>query len=208
MVTSHMAHTQPSRDYLDFDAFIAAYAEKDVRYELYDGEAFAMSGGSENHSLVSGNAFSAFKLRAKPRGCQTHGPDLYVRPEDDNRSAMSPDVYVRCGPPISSGQYYASDPLIIVEVLSPSTMRFDRGEKLRRYQDFPSLQHVILLYQDEYRAEMWTRPPEGSTATDVDGNLLWTHKVANGLTSSLTVAALGDEAIGLEEFYDGVELPM
>ena len=55
---------------------------------------------------------------------------------------------------------------------------------------------------------MWTRPPEGSTATDVDGNLLWTHVVANGLASSLTVAALGDEAIGLEEFYDGVELPM
>ena len=203
-----MAYTQPSIDHLDFDAFIAAYAEKGVRYELYNGEVFAMSGGSENHSLITVATLIALRLRAKPLGCQTHGPDLYVRPEDDNRSAMSPDVYVRCGPPIPRGQYYASDPLVIVEVLSPSTMRFDRGEKLRRYQDFPSLEHVILLYQDEYRAEMWTRPPEGSTATDVDGNLLWTHVVANGLVSSLTIAALGDEAIGLEEFYDGVELPM
>ncbi len=53
---------------------------------------------------------------------------------------------------------------------------------------------------------MWTRPPEGSTATDIDGNLLWTHVVANGLASSLTLAALGEATIGLDEFYDGVEL--
>ena len=55
---------------------------------------------------------------------------------------------------------------------SPSTMKFDRGGKLDRYFKFDSLQHVIILYQNEYRAEMWTRSPEGTTDTDVDGNLL------------------------------------
>jgi Uma2 family endonuclease len=200
-----MSSTLPTTEHLDFDAFILAYGEKDVRYEMYDGEVFAMSGGSENHSLVSGNAFTALRQRARPRGCQAHGSDLYVRPNDELRSAMSPDAYVRCGPTLPSGQRFAGDPLVIVEVLSPSTMYFDRGEKLRRYQKFDSLQHVIILYQDEYRAEMWTRPPEGSVDTDVDGNLLWTHTVANGLGSSLTIDALGD-TIGLTEFYDGVEL--
>ena len=107
---------------LEFDAFIAAYGEKDVRYEMYDGDVFSMSGGSENHSLITVSALIALRLRARPRGCQTHGPDLYVRSEADNRSAMSPDVYVRCGPPIPSGQYYANDPLVIVDVLSPSTV--------------------------------------------------------------------------------------
>jgi hypothetical protein len=67
------------------------------------------------------------------------------------------------------------------------------------------MQHAIILYQDEYRAEMWTRPPEGATATDIDGNLLWTHTVANGLSSSLTIEAL-DDSISLVEFYDGVAL--
>jgi Uma2 family endonuclease len=196
----------PTIDHLDFDAFIAAYGEKDVRYEMYDGEVFAMSGGSENHSLVSVNALVALRQRVKPRGCQTHGPDLYVRPDDDNRSAMSPDVYVRCGPPLPKGQRYAGDPMIVVEVLSPSTMYFDRGEKLHRYQKFDSLEHVIILYQDEHRAEIWTRPPQGSIETDVDGNLLWTHTVAHGLGSSLTLSALDDETIGLDEFYDGVTL--
>ncbi len=141
-----MTITLPTSDHLDFDAFIAAYGEKDVRYEMYDGEVFAMAGGSENHSLVGGNAFSALRSRSKPRGCQTHGPDLYVRPDDDNRSAISPDVFVRCGPPIPKDQYYASDPVVIVEVLSPSTMYFDRGAKLHRYFKFASLQHVIILY--------------------------------------------------------------
>jgi Uma2 family endonuclease len=200
-----MSSTLPTIEHLDFDAFILAYGEKDMRYEMYDGEVFAMSGGSPNHSLVSGNAFTALKQRARPRGCETHGADLYVRPNDDDKSAMSPDAYVRCGPKMSQTQRYVTDPLVIVEVLSPSTMQFDRGAKLQRYFKFDSLQHVILLYQDEYRAEMWTRPPEGAVETDVDGNLLWTHTVANGLASGLTIQALGD-TIGLTEFYDGVEL--
>jgi Uma2 family endonuclease len=200
-----MSSTLPTLEHLDFDAFILAYGESDVRYEMYDGDVFAMAGGSENHSLVSGNAFAALRQRAKPRGCKAHGADLYVRPADDNMSAMSPDAYVRCGPPLPKGQYFANDPVVIVEVLSPSTMSFDRGAKLQRYFKFSSLQHVIILYQDEYRAEMWTRPPEGAVETDVDGNLLWTRTVANGLTASLAIEALGD-TIELSEFYDGVEL--
>ena len=200
-----MSTTLPSIEHLDFDAFIAAYGEKDVRYEMHDGEVFAMAGGSPNHGAISLSAAVALRLRARPRGCTTYGSDVYVRPDDDDKSAMLPDAFVRCGPPLPSGQRYIGDPLVVVEVLSPSTMSFDRGDKLRRYQKFPSLHHVILLYQDEYRAEMWTRPPEGSVDTDVDGNLLWTHVVANGLTSRLNIDALGD-TIGLDEFYDGVEL--
>lgn len=205
-----MAARLPTTEPLTFETFITAFGEKDVRYEMYDGEAFAMSGGSRNHSLVSGNAFSALKQRAKARGCETHGPDLYVRPDDNNNSAMSPDAYVRCGPPPPNDQRYVSDPVVIVEVLSPTTMRFDRGEELHRYFKFASVQHVIILYQDEYRAEMWTRPPETATETDVDGDLLWKHTVANGLKSSLRIdALLSDDwadPISLSEFYDGVKL--
>lgn len=200
-----MSSTLPTIENLDFDAFIAAYGEKDVRYEMYDGAVFAMAGGSLTHGEVSLNAAIALRARAKPRGCTTYGPDVYVRPDDDDKSAMSPDAFVRCGPPPSDDQRYITDPILIVEVLSPSTIYVDRGAKLHRYFKFTSLQHVIILYQDEYRAEMWTRPPEGAVGTDVDGNLLWIHSVANGLGSSLTIEALGD-TIGLTEFYDGVAL--
>lgn len=200
-----MTSILPTIGHLDFDAFVAAYGEKDVRYEMHDGEVFAMAGGSPLHGAISLNAAVALRLRVRPRGCTTFGSDVYVRPDDDNKSAMLPDAFVRCGPQLASGQRYIGDPVIIVEVLSPSTMDFDRGQKRLRYFKFDSLQHYIILYQDEYRAEMWTRPPEDATATDVDGNLLWTHSVANGLASSLLIGMLG-EAITLTEFYDGVEL--
>jgi Uma2 family endonuclease len=200
-----MSSTLPTLEHLDFDAFILAYGESDVRYEMYDGDVFAMAGGSPNHGHVAMNAAVCLRLRARPRGCTTYGSDVYIRPDDDDKSAMLPDAFVRCGPPLPKGQRYISDPIVIVEVLSPSTMSFDRGAKLQRYFNFTSLQHVIILYQDEYRAEMWTRPPEGAVETDVDGNLLWTRTVANGLTASLAIEALGD-TIELSEFYDGVEL--
>jgi Uma2 family endonuclease len=200
-----MSSTLPTVEHQDFDAFILAYGETDVRYEMYDGEVFAMAGGSPNHGEISLNAAIALRSRAKPKGCKTYGPDVYVRPEDGNHSAMSPDAYVRCGPPLPDGQRFVTDPIVIVEVLSPSTMAFDRGAKLQRYFNITSVQHVIHLYQDEYRAEMWTRPPEGAVDTDVDGNLLWTRSVANGLASSLTIDALGD-IFSLAEFYDGVAL--
>ena len=199
-----MSLTLPIHGTLDFEAFISMYGESNVRYEMYDGEVFAMAGGSPNHGHVSSNALVALQRRARPRGCVTYGSDVYIRPDDDTINAMLPGAFVRCGSLQSKDQRYISDPTIIVEVLSPSTMSYDRGAKLQRYFNFTSLQHVIILYQDEYRAEMWTRPPEGATATDVDGNLLWTRVVANGLAARLPITAL-DDAIGLDEFYDGVD---
>ena len=201
----NMSMILPTHTDMSFDAFLLAYGEIEGRYEMYDGEIFAMAGGSPSHGHVSSNALVALQKRARPRGCVTYGSDVYIRPDDDNKSAMLPDAFVRCGPPPPKEQRYITDPVVIVEVLSPSTMSFDRGAKLQRYFNFTSLQHVIILYQDEYRAEMWTRPPEGAKATDVDGNLLWSHTVANGLTSSLKIDAL-EANILLDEFYDGVAL--
>lgn len=198
-----MTSTAPKHS--DFDTFLRDFSEKEVRYEMYDGQVLAMLGGTPDQGHIGGNAAYAIRQRAHPRGCTTFGSDVYLRPDDDDKSAMLPDAFVRCGPPVPKSQRYIGDPVVVVEVLSPSTMEFDRGAKLHRYFKFASLQHVIILYQDEYRAEMWTRPPEGATETDVDGNLLWTRTVANGLGSGLEIAALGN-TIGLDEFYDGVEL--
>jgi len=200
-----MSMPSPLAEPLDFDAFLLAIEGRAGRFELHDGEVFAMAGGSRNHSLVTVAALTALRSRARARGCETHGPDLFVRRDDSESTALSPDVFVRCGPPPPGDQRWAGDPVIVVEVLSPSTMSFDRGDKLRRYFGFATLQHLIILYQDEHRAEMWTRPAAGSTATDIEGTPLWTRVVANGLTSSLSIAAL-DATIALSEFYDGVDI--
>jgi Uma2 family endonuclease len=126
-----MSVFQPGPQNLTFDAFLDAFGESQQRYEMYDGDVIAMAGGSRNHSLVTVAAITALRAPVKPRGCQTHGPDLFVRPDDNGTTAMSPDAFVRCGPPQPKDQRFISDPVVIVEVLSPSTMEFDRGLKLR-----------------------------------------------------------------------------
>jgi Uma2 family endonuclease len=190
---------------LSFDAFFARYCERPTRYELHDGQLRLLIPEACTHSVLAGNAAVVLRHRAKPQGLLTFMTGMYFRTDSDDQSALLPDCSVSLPSTGNNYRNYATDPVVIVEVLSPSTMQFDRGAKLQRYFKFNSLQHVILLYQDEYRAEMWTRPPEDAVDTDVDGNLLWTQTVANGLNSSLKIDALGD-TIGLDEFYDGVEL--
>jgi Uma2 family endonuclease len=190
---------------LSFDAFFARYCERPTRYELHDGQLRLLVPEACTHSVLGGNAAVVLRQRAKPQGLLTFMTGMYFRAHSDDPSALLPDCSVSLPSTGNNYRNYAIDPLVIVEVLSPSTMQFDRGAKLQRYFKFESLQHVILLYQDEYRAEMWTRPLEGAVETDVDGNLLWTHTVANGLSASLNIEALGD-TIGLDEFYDGVDI--
>jgi Uma2 family endonuclease len=200
-----MSSTKTVPDPLDFGTFLEAFGEKDERYELHHGEVFAMAGGSTEHGLISLNTAIGLKNLSRTRGCQTFGSDVYVRFNEDETSAMLPDAFVRCGPPVPKGQRFISDPLVIVEVLSPSTMGFDRGEKLRRYQGMSSVQHVVILYQDEYRAEIWTRPPAAFTETDTDGYLIWDRAVANGLDGTISLPAL-DGHLAMRDIYEGVEL--
>jgi Uma2 family endonuclease len=190
---------------LSFETFFARYCERPTRCELHDGQLRLLVPESYKHSVLGCNAAIVLRQRAKPQGLLTFMTGMYFRTHSHDPSALLPDCSVNLRSTGNNYRNYATDPLVIVEVLSPSTMQFDRGEKLRRYQKFESLQHIIVIYQDEYRAEMWTRPPEDAVDTDIDGNLLWTHTVANGLSSRLAIQALGD-TIGLDEFYDGVEL--
>lgn len=78
--------------------------------------------------------------------------------------APIPDVVVQCGEPPADG--YTSDPLLVVEVLSPSTLLLDRGRKTEFYQTVPSLRSLLLVDQDEVQVEVWRREVE------------WTMKIA------------------------------
>lgn len=189
---------------LDFAAFIARCAERDVRYELYDGEAYAMAGGSPEHGALMGNAYAALRALFRSRGCEVFVSDVYVRAEDDDYTAMLPDVFVRCGPRPPGGSRYLSDPVLIVEVLSPTTMDFDRGEKLRRYKAMASVQHVMLIYQGEARVEVFTRPEDEAAAErDEDDRVVWDATAISGPAGDIPLPRL-DAVLSLADIYDGV----
>ena len=126
----------------------------DERWELLDGEPVLMAPQSERHQWIVGNLLDQLRPAARQRGCRAL-PGLGLLNEAFDDYAPIPDVVVRCGPIGEGG--YATDPILIAEVLSPSTMDYDRGGKLRFYKAMPSLRTLLIVYQDEARIEAWQR---------------------------------------------------
>ena len=116
----------------------------DIKHEYIDGHAFAMSGASYNHNLLSGNLFRKFGNHLEGKPCIALMADIKVKA---GRDYFYPDVIVDCGNP--SGQdYCATSPVMIVEVLSGSTRNNDLTIKLIQYINLPSLQEYVLVEQD------------------------------------------------------------
>jgi Uma2 family endonuclease len=134
----------------EFDAFVAGIAD-DRDYELIDGELVMMSNPTETHEQIAANIAAPLKLAMDARGCRTYQGGMRVQASDDagGRDKYRPDVVVRCGP--RENKTYITDPIVVVEVLSPSTIDHDRGRKLRFYKDRPTLQHIVLAYPDQMR---------------------------------------------------------
>ncbi|SFI97736.1 Uma2 family endonuclease [Methylobacterium brachiatum] len=124
------------------------------RWELLDGEPVLMSPPRERHQRIVMNLAGRLDALAEPRGCRAM-PGLGIVSAEQDDFVPIPDVVVRCGPPLPDG--YAEDPLLVAEVLSPSTMSLDRGRKIDFYRTVPSLRVLLIVYSDELRVEVWRR---------------------------------------------------
>ena len=137
----------------EFDAFTDAQPE-DTRWELVDGQILAMTNPTAGHGQIVANLGMAMKAAADRQGCRTIFGGLRVQAVEAGTGVDKtiPDILVTCGA-WSPRRTFITDPTVIVEVLSPSTMDYDRGAKLAFYKSLPSLQDIILVYQDEVRVE-------------------------------------------------------
>jgi Uma2 family endonuclease len=128
------------------------------KHEYYGGMIVAMSGGSPRHSRIAVNVAS--ELRAAVRGskCGAYQSDLRVWIEQ-LATFVYPDVSVVCGDPGPYGdrEDVITNPTLVVEVLSPSTERYDRGQKFLAYQSLASLKEYILVSQDAKLIEQYVR---------------------------------------------------
>jgi Uma2 family endonuclease len=125
----------------------------DTKHELIDGQVYAMAGASENHNLLSGNIFTELKNQLRGSPCRAFIADMKVKAGQD---FYYPDVMVVCQQDNES-QYYKNAPVIIVEVLSKSTRRFDQTDKRLRYQQIPSLEEYVLIEQDKGEVVVFSR---------------------------------------------------
>ena len=195
--------SRPLRKRIEPDLTITDFLDlvsetKEDRFELLDGRAVARAGNTLRHQHLVLNISTALRDRSRPRGCRTYPGDVFIGTGSDDRFLGVPDVFVRCGPPIEGR--VITDPVIVVEVLSPSTIVKDRGYKFERYASIPSLTQILLVHQNEARVESWTRTPP---ADDDDPPWIMTPFV--GLDSVVPLPSLAAE-LPVALVYDDVDL--
>ena len=144
-----------------FDAFIDG--QDDARlYELVGGVIVMMSNPTEIHEEIVGNIAAPLKAAMTERNCRTFIGGMRVQSSEKvgGIDKTKPDIVVRCGSAATT-RTFVSDPVVVVEVLSPSTIDVDRGPKLDFYKSLPSMAHIVLVYQDQMRVEHYRRTDEG-----------------------------------------------
>lgn len=146
-----MAALKQTHDKVSIKEYIEVEESTGIKHEYLDGFIRAMSGGTLNHSRISGNIFLVLsrEIEEKEKSCSVFNSDAKVYIEKAN-SFVYPDVTVVCGD-IEVGEHGESiaNPILIVEVLSKSTVGYDRGEKFRKYRSLPSFKEYVLIDQDQ-----------------------------------------------------------
>src|SRR4051794_20961129 len=131
----------PAQRHYTTEEYLAFEREAEIRHEYCNGEIFAMSGGTREHSLIAGNLVTALNIRLNGTSCEVHGSDMRVKV---NRTGLYtyPDVSIVCGEPLfeDGRKDTLLNPLVVFEVLSQKTARYDRGAKFAHYQNNPSIQ--------------------------------------------------------------------
>ena len=125
----------------------------DTKHELIDGEVYAMAGASENHNLLSSNLLTELKNQLKGTPCRTFMADMKVKVGQD---FFYPDVMVVCRKD-NENEYYKTAPVLIVEILSKSTRRFDQTKKRLRCQKIPTLEEYVLIEQDKGEVQVFSK---------------------------------------------------
>ncbi|MBA3870219.1 MAG: Uma2 family endonuclease [Anaerolineae bacterium] len=139
------------------EEYLAFERSSEEKHEYYAGEIFAMSGASREHNLVVMNTGTALNSQLAQRPCEVYPSDMRVK--INSIKYTYPDVTVVCGEPRFADDEFDTllNPTVIVEVLSESTEKYDRGKKSEHYRTLDSLQEYVLIAQDEIHTEHYIR---------------------------------------------------
>lgn len=178
------------------EEYLALERQAEHKSEYINGRIYAMAGASRAHNLIVGNTFSELRTQLRGRPCEAYVNDMRVKVSPTGLYTY-PDVAALCGEPRFEDTQVDTllNPSVIIEVLSESTERSDRGEKFAHYRRLVSLQEYVLVAQDQLRVEHYARSGEHWLLTEIS------HP--DGV---LTLASVGC-TIPVREVYDRVEFP-
>lgn len=149
--------------------YVALERDSTTKHEFFDGEIYAMAGGSEDHSALAANVISALVAAVGDRPCRVHTSDLRIYVEAVGLATF-PDATVICGPleqHAPSPDATAVNPAIVVEVTSDSSEDYDTGAKLEAYRTIATLAEYVIVSHRERRITVHRRHPDGTMTTRV-----------------------------------------
>lgn len=182
---------------LTIDEFLEMEEKSDVKHEYYKGRIFAMSGPKLDHIRITRNLSILLGQKLRGSGCEVFPTDLRVYVESEELLTY-PDLTIVCGEPVTrnNDDWNLMNPMVIVEVLSNSTMDYDRTEKFELYKALPSVREYILVDSRSVLVERFCKSGDGK----------WISKKYDKLTDTLVLETV-KVGLLLEEVYENVRFP-
>jgi len=151
------------KPYITPEEYLALERKADYKSEYLHGEVFAMTGASRQHNLIAANISRTLGNQLVDRPCELYVSDMRVKVTASGLYTY-PDLAVVCGEPKFEDGFIDTlqNPTLLIEILSKSTERYDRIAKTDYYRTLDSLAEHLLVAQEEYRIEQYTRQPDGS----------------------------------------------
>jgi len=148
---------------LTVEEYLALERQAPCKSEYFDGEMFAMAGASRRHNLIALNISAELRTQLQQRPCEVYTSDMRVK---ISRTGLYtyPDVVVVCDEPLFEDADVDTllNPIVLVEVLLPSTADYDRGGKFEHYRTLPSLQAYLLVAQERCHVVHYTRQQDNT----------------------------------------------
>jgi Uma2 family endonuclease len=187
---------EPALKYYTIEEYLTFERASQTKHELYKGEIFDMAGASFNHNQIQMNFIGEVRGYLKGKSCNVFGSDLRIH-VPVNSLFTYPDAIIICGAPQLMDEEFDTilNPSVIVEILSPATQRYDRGEKFMLYRSITSLQEYILIDSESITIEHYKR----------NNNNTWLLQEWKERTDTLTITTIG-LSLPLEELYGGVRI--
>lgn len=183
----------PPRRYT-VEEYFALEEVSEQRHEYFEGEVYAMSGASATHHTIRQNCVISLRGSLRGRGCKVYDEGMKLAVQED-RYYTYPDVLVTCHSDDVEQPFVVHHPVLIIEILSPSTADHDRSWKFNQYKQLPSLQHYLLVAQHTCLVEWFRREPSG----------VWSFTPLGELTDTLELPELA-VTLRVADIYDEIDI--
>jgi Uma2 family endonuclease len=184
----------PKYNFVSAQEYLKAEREAFEKHEYYQGEVFAMSGASLEHNIIFSNLFTDIGSKLKGKNCRPFGSDLRIH-IPKNTLFTYPDITIICGEPNLTDDKFdtATNPTVIIELLSASIRNYDKGEKFSLYREIESLQEYILIDTEKIHVIKHIRNKDNS----------WQLTEFKNIENIFSIDTIG-LSLSLNNLYEGI----